>query len=145
MRECYRLPMTPVLKLKETDVLLPNVFTATKKTFEADCESEFWPEEIANLIGRCWSDDTDQRPSFDEIYSYWNFHRDRLIKYRFRDSRAWWFKKKPALSTPPLPDRVPPHTPRKKKNIADNLGPLVRKAAQKSADRIWIGEPSLSL
>ena len=53
VRGDYRLPMKPVLKLEETDVLLPSVFTS-KNTFEAKCGCDSWPEEIANLIGRCW-------------------------------------------------------------------------------------------
>ena len=155
VRGDYRLPMKPVLKLEETDVLLPTVFTS-KNTFEAKCGCDSWPEEIANLIGRCWNHDTDRRPSFDEIYEFWNFHRDRLMKHRFRESGAWWFKTPPPSPATPTPEGKPPFTPKnskKKRKDTDNLGPLARMAAKKSADRMLVdetflfapGEPSLSL
>ena len=69
-------------------------------------------EEIANLIGRCWNHDTDRRPSFDEIYEFWNFHRDRLTKHRFRESGAWWFKTPPPSPATPTPEGKPPLHPR---------------------------------
>ena len=78
------------------------------------------------------------------------------MKYRFRESGAWWFKKPPPSPTTPTPEGGPPFTPKtskKKRKDTDNLGPLARMAAKKSADRLLVdetflfapGEPSLSL
>lgn len=126
--------MTPVLKLQNKDILLPRVFPP-QAVFEADCDSDSWPEEIVNLISRCWEEDPDQRPSFDNIYEYWNFHRDRLLKHRFKDSGAWWFKKSTTITKNLLPERPPPRIP---ESVAKKrLGSMVLHAAKKSAERIF--------
>jgi len=133
--------MIPVLKLQESDVLLPTVFKSPN-VFDAHVECDSWPEEIENLIIRCWDHDTDRRPSFDEIYEFWNFHRDRLLKHRFQDSGAWWFKA-PTSPDITLPARSPPITP-SPSSPRNKIDPLVLSAAKRSADRLWM-DNSLSL